>query len=96
VSRDVRLYLDDIAECSASNRAIMRVMEKTTLEQLEAALRSFAADVSVRVEQFATRSSAGTLSERERDEYAEIVRLNDLLGLLRMETEHYRAHRFAS
>jgi hypothetical protein len=62
-------------------------MEKRTLEQLEAALAAFGQDLSPRVEELAQKSTAGVLTRAELAEYGAIVRLNDLLSLLRVETK---------
>ena len=70
-------------------------MENRTYEQLDAALRAIGAELAGRVEELAAKSAAGALTDSERSEYAEIVRLNDLLSLLKVETEQYRAHRAA-
>ncbi|WP_437534476.1 hypothetical protein WME79_09980 [Sorangium sp. So ce726] len=40
-----------------------------------------------RVEELAPRSTEGALTPEEQREYAEIVRLNDRLGLLKLEAE---------
>ena len=71
-------------------------MDKKTLEQLEAAIGAIARDLSARVEELAGKSTSGSLSDDERNEYAEIVRLNDLLSLLRLQADQYWAHRAAS
>ena len=62
-------------------------MERRTLRQLEAAIDAVGRDLAGRVEELAARSTAGTLTAVERTEYAGIVRLNDLLVLLKMEAE---------
>jgi hypothetical protein len=71
-------------------------MDKRTLEQLEAALSAVSRDLSPRVEELATKSTEGVLTPNEREEYAEIVRLNDTLSLLKLQTEEFRAVRAAS
>jgi hypothetical protein len=48
------------------------------------------------VEELATKSTEGVLTPNEREEYAEIVRLNDTLSLLKLQTEEFRAVRAAS
>src|SRR5262249_8297362 len=58
-------------------------MEKRTLEQLEAALDAVGDDLSPRVEELAQKSTDGLLTPEERQEYAQIVRLNDMLSLLK-------------
>jgi hypothetical protein len=64
-------------------------MEKRTLEQLEAALEAVGNDLSPRVEELAQKSTDGLLTPEEREEYAEIVRLNDTLGL-KLQAEAFR------
>jgi hypothetical protein len=71
-------------------------MEKRTLEQLEAALDAVGKDLSPRVEELAQKSTAGLLTPEERREYSEIVRLNDMLSLLRLQTEELWSMRAAS
>jgi len=63
------------------------IMEKRTLEQLEAALAAVGNDLSPRVEELAQKSTEGQLTPEESREYAEIVRLNDMLGLLKLQAE---------
>jgi hypothetical protein len=53
-------------------------------------------DLAERVEVLAQKSTAGTLSAEEHAEYAEIVRLNELLSLLRLQAQDYWAPRLAS
>lgn len=71
-------------------------MDKRTLEQLEAALSAVSQDLSPRVEELAQKSTDGVLTSDEREEYAEIVRLNDTLSLLRLQTEEFWTVRAAS
>lgn len=71
-------------------------MDKRTLEQLEAALNAVSQDLSPRVEELAQKSTDGVLTPEEREEYAGIVRLNDTLGLLRLQAEEFWAVRVAS
>jgi uncharacterized protein YnzC (UPF0291/DUF896 family) len=71
-------------------------MKKRTLEQLEAALDAIGNDLSPRVEQLAQKSTEGQLTPEESQEYAEIVRLNDMLGLLKLQAEALRTVRAAS
>jgi len=71
-------------------------MDKRTLEQLEAALSAVRQDLSPRVEELAQRSTDGLLTSDEREEYAEIVRLNDTLSLLKLQTEEFWTVRAAS
>ena len=53
-------------------------------------------DFSGRVTELARKSTAGTLSQDEQAEYEHIVRLNDLLSVLKLQTEEYWAPRIAS
>lgn len=62
-------------------------MEKRTMELLEAALDALEKDLSPRAEELAQKSTEGSLSPEEQREYSEIVRLNDTLSLLRLQTE---------
>jgi hypothetical protein len=62
-------------------------METQTLDLLDAALEAVRRDLARRVEELAQKSSAGTLSLGEQDEYAGIVRLNDTLSLLKLQAE---------
>lgn len=71
-------------------------MDKRTLEQLEAALSAVSRGLAPRVEDLATKSTEGVLTPNEREEYAEIVRLNDTLSLLKLQTEEFWAVRAAS
>jgi len=71
-------------------------MDKRTIEQLEAALNAVGRDLSPRVEELAQKSAEGTLTPEEHKEYADIVRLNDTLSLLRLQTEEFWAMRAAS
>ncbi|HAM21247.1 MAG: hypothetical protein IPN17_08990 [Deltaproteobacteria bacterium] len=71
-------------------------MDKRTLEQLEAALNAVSQDLSPRVEELAQKSTEGLLTPEEREEYAEIVRLNNTLSLLKLQTEEFWAVRAAS
>jgi len=71
-------------------------MEKQTLEKLEAAFAAVAKDLAGRVADLAVKSTTGTLSQDEQAEYEHIVRLNDLLSLLKLQTEEYWAPRIAS
>lgn len=71
-------------------------MEKRTLEQLEAALDAVGNDLSPRVEELAQKSTEGQLTPEESQEYAEIVRLNDMLALLKLQAETLRTVRAAS
>jgi len=71
-------------------------MEKQTLEKLDAALEAVEKDLSGRVTELALKSTTGTLSQDEQAEYDHIVRLNDLLSVLKLQTEEYWAPRIAS
>jgi hypothetical protein len=71
-------------------------MEKRTLEQLEAALDAVGNDLSPRVEELAHKSTDGLLTAEESQEYAEIVRLNDMLSLLKLKAEAFWTIRAAS
>jgi hypothetical protein len=71
-------------------------MEKRTLEQLEAALAAVGKDLSPRVEELAQKSTEGQLTPEESREYSEIVQLNDMLGLLKLQAEALRTVRAAS
>lgn len=71
-------------------------MEKRTLEQLEAALDAVSRDLAPRVEELAQKSTDGALSPEEHKEYAEVVRLNDMLSLLKIEAEEFWTMRAAS
>jgi 5'-deoxynucleotidase YfbR-like HD superfamily hydrolase len=53
-------------------------------------------DLSKRAADLAAKSFSGTLSEEERAEYEQIVRLNDLLSMLKLQAEEYWAPRIAS
>jgi len=71
-------------------------MEKQTLEQLEAALQAVSRDLAPRVEELARKSTEGTLTPQEYKEYADVVRLNDMLRVLRLEAEDFWNMRAAS
>ena len=71
-------------------------MEKRTLEQLEAALEAVSKDLAPRVEELAQKSTAGDLTPEEHREYAEVVRLNEMLSLLRLQAEEFWTMRAAS
>ena len=60
-------------------------MEKQTLDKLEAAIVAIEHDLSGRVTELAAKSASGVLSHAEKDEYEHIVRLNDLLSLLKLQ-----------
>jgi len=65
-------------------------MEKRILEQLEAALEAVGSDLSPRVQELTQKSTDGLLTPEENHEYAEIVRLNDILSLLKLQAEAFR------
>jgi hypothetical protein len=71
-------------------------MDKQTLALLESALDAVRRDLSPRVEELADKSTAGALTPEEQSEYAEIVRLNDTLSLLRLQAEDLSIVRAAS
>lgn len=60
-------------------------MEKRTIEQLESALNAVCNDLAPRVEELAQKGTNGLLTPEERKEYAEVVRLNDMLSLLKFQ-----------
>jgi hypothetical protein len=71
-------------------------MKKRTIEQLEAALRAVSNDLAPRVEELAQKSTEGVLTPEEHREYAKVVRLNDMLSLLKLETEEFWTMRAVS
>jgi len=71
-------------------------MEKRTLEQLAAALEAVSRDLAPRVEELSQKSAEGALTPEEHKEYAEVVRLNDMLSLLKLEAEEFWTMRAAS
>ena len=71
-------------------------MDKRTLEQLEAALEAVGSDLSPRVEELAQKSTDGLLTPEESQEYTEIVRLNDMLSILKLQAEAFWTIRAAS
>jgi hypothetical protein len=71
-------------------------MEKQTLDKLTVAFKAVEKDLSARVAELAEKSSSGQLSQEERTEYEQIVHLNDLLSLLKLQAEEYWAPRIAS
>jgi hypothetical protein len=66
-------------------------MERQTLDKLEAAFEAVEYDLSKRVAELAVKSTAGMLSQEETAEYDQIVRLNDLLSILKLQAEEYWA-----
>jgi hypothetical protein len=71
-------------------------MERQTLDKLEAAFEAVEKDLSGRVAELAAKSTAGMLSQEEQTEYEQIVRLNDLLSILKLQAEEYWAPHIAS
>jgi hypothetical protein len=71
-------------------------MQKQTLDKLEAAFEAVGQDLSGRVAELAAKSTSGKLSQEEQSEYEQIVRLNDLLSLLKLQAEEYWSPRIAS
>ena len=71
-------------------------MQKQTLDKLEAAFEAVEQDLSGRVAELAAKNTSGKLSQEEQAEYEHIVRLNDLLSLLKLQAEEYWAPRIAS
>jgi hypothetical protein len=71
-------------------------MERQTLDKLEAAFVAVEKDLSGRVAELAAKSTSGTLSQEEQAEHEQIVRLNDLLSILKLQAEEYWAPRIAS
>jgi hypothetical protein len=71
-------------------------MKRHTIEQLEAALKAVSNDLAPRVEELARKSTEGVLTPEEHREYTEVVRLNDMLSLLKLETEEFWTMRAAS
>jgi hypothetical protein len=71
-------------------------MEKQTLALLDSALEAVRYDLSPRIEVLAQKSTFGTLSAEEQAEYAEIVALNDMLSMLKLQAEELSALRVAS
>jgi hypothetical protein len=71
-------------------------MERQTLDKLEAAFEAVEKDLSGRMAELAAKSTTETLSQEAQAEYEQIVRLNDLLSLLKLQAEEYWAPRIAS
>ena len=71
-------------------------MQKQTLDKLEAAFEAVGHDLSGRVAELAAKSTSEKLSQEEQAEYEQIVRLNDLLSLLKLQAEEYWSPRIAS
>jgi hypothetical protein len=72
------------------------MMKKRTLDKLEAAIAAVQKDLAGQVAELAVKSAAGSLSSEEKIEYEHIVRLNDLLSILKLQAEEYWAPRNAS
>ena len=53
-------------------------------------------DLSGRAAELAAKSIAGALSQEEQAEYEQTVSLNDLLSVLKLQTEEYWTPRIAS
>ena len=64
-------------------------MERQTLDRLTDAFKAVEKDLSARAADLAAKSSAGNLSEEERAEYEQIVRMNDLPSILKLQAEEY-------
>ena len=71
-------------------------MERQTLDKSESAFEAVEKDLSGRVAELAAKSTARMLSQEKQAEYEQIVRLNDLLSLLKLQAEEYWAPRIAS
>ena len=91
-----RLWRPQIGGMLQQVPATENLMEKQTLEQLEAALDAISKDLAPRVEELAEKSTAGLLTPEDQKEYAEVVRLNDMLSLLKLEAEQFWTMRAAS
>jgi hypothetical protein len=76
--------------------ATENLMEKQTLEQLQSALDAISRDLAPRVEELAQKSTEGLLAPQDHKEYGEVVRLNDLLSLLKLQAEQFWTMRAAS
>ncbi len=71
-------------------------MDKRTLDQLDAALEAVSRDLAPRVEELAQKSTSGILTPQDRAEYEHIVRMNDMLSLIKLEADEFRSLRAAS
>lgn len=69
---------------------------KRTLEQLDAALDAVSKDLAPRVAELAQKSTGGVLTPEEYEEYAEVVRLNDMLSVIKLQAEELWTVRAAS
>jgi hypothetical protein len=81
---------------TAGTARMENLMEKRTLEQLDAALEAVSKDLAPRVEELAQKSTEGNLTPDEYQEYSEVVRLNDMLSVLRLQAEEFWTLRAAS
>jgi hypothetical protein len=72
------------------------MMKKQTLDKLESAIEAVQRDLAGQVAELAAKSAAGSLSAEEKTEYEQIVRLNDLLSMLKIQAEENCAPRIAS
>ena len=75
--------------CCREALATEKLMKKRTLAQLEAALDAVSKDLAPRVEELAEKSISGVLTPEEHREYAEVVRLNDTLIILKLQAEEF-------
>lgn len=91
-----RLWRPQIGGMLPQVPATENFMEKQTLEQLEAALDAISKDLAPRVEELAQKSTEGLLTPEDQKEYAEVVRLNDMLSLLKLQAEQFWTMRAAS
>ena len=66
-------------------------MERQTLAKLEAAFVAVEKDLSGRAAELAAKNTSGTLSQEEQTEYEQIVRLNDLLSIFKLQAAEYWA-----
>jgi uncharacterized protein YnzC (UPF0291/DUF896 family) len=72
------------------------MIDKRTLALLDAALDAVSKDLAPRVEELAGKSTEGSLTHEEYEEYAQIVRMNDMLSEIKLEAEDFRSVRIAS
>jgi uncharacterized protein YnzC (UPF0291/DUF896 family) len=72
------------------------MIDKRTLALLDAALDAVSKDLAPRVEELARKSTEGCLTHEEYEEYAQIVRMNDMLSEIKLEAEDFRSVRIAS
>jgi hypothetical protein len=64
-------------------------MERRSIEQFETAFNAVSKDLAPRAEELARKSTAGILTPEELREYTDVVRLNDMLSLFKLETEEF-------